>query len=285
MFYSLYSSDFEYREAVHHEILEVLNPTLQEHLQGYKVVVNTFVVKASGPESEFYVHQDTTALDEMNHTAISWWIPLQDTDTTNGALSVVEKSHWLLPPYRGVSFPFAFNKIVPTVRDYLKPLVMKPGEVLIFDARVIHNSWPNHSGKDRIAIVCGIFPKEAEFITCWKDSKKPNSPIEFYRHDDNYTLKYPNFFYNCHDRPVSGEKIKEEAYDFPDMTSDEFEYLCQVNNISKLNQLGEPSASACNMIAEPDGINREPVDLTVEKNKTILSKTVDFISGLLGKNS
>jgi hypothetical protein len=253
MFYSLYSSDIKYRLAVHNEIQEVLQPTLDKHLQHYKVVINSFVVKASGPKSEFYLHQDTTALDEERYTSISWWIPLQDISAENGALCVVEKTHWFFSRFRGASFPFAFHKIKDTIRSYLKPLRMKRGEVLIFDPRIVHNSLPNLSGKDRIVIVCGIFPENAEFITCWKDSNNHDSHIEFYKHSDDYTLKYPNFLHNCHDRPVSGTKIGESAHDFPDMTSFEFEELCRLNQIERADQIPvDDQSSTCEMIAEPD---------------------------------
>ena len=288
MFYSLYSSDFAYRQKVHNEIQQVLKPTLDQHLQNYKVVVNTFVVKASGPQSEFYVHQDTTALDEDKYTAISWWIPLQDTDLSNGALCIVEKTHWFFSPLRSVSFPFAFHKIIDTIRSYLKPLIMRKGEVLIFDPRIVHNSLPNLSGKDRVVIVCGIFPEEAEFITCWKDPTYENSPIEHFRHSDDYTLRYPNFLHNCHDRPVSGEKIGETHFSFPDMSRSEFEELCHLNKIEK-GHLPDSSSTdlECNMIAEPDSQE----DVAKESEQTLngkpskVQRLTQLLRGLLSRTN
>jgi hypothetical protein len=258
MFYSLYSSDFDYRLRIHQEIADILAPTLETHFSDFKNIVNSFVVKASGKQSEFYVHQDTTALDEFHFSPLSLWIPLQEIDADNGALTVIEKTHWFFSPHRGVSFGFPFNGIMDTVRKYLKPIYMQAGEVLIFDPRVIHNSMENKSGKDRIAIICGVFHKEAQFTTCFKDPL-PDSPIELYRHDDDYTLRYPNFFYDCHVRPVSGEKFAEVAEVFPDMDAETFEKLCALNHIEPAHALGTASELACNMIAEPDGVNKFPV--------------------------
>lgn len=255
MFYSLYSSDFEYRLRIHQEIADILRPTLEAHFQDYKNIVNSFVVKASGKQSEFYVHQDTTALDEFKYSPLSLWIPLQEIDAENGAMTVIEKTHWFFSPHRGVSFAFPFQSIVSTVRKYLKPIYMQPGEVLVFDPRVIHNSMENKSGKDRIAIICGVFDKDAQFTTCYKEALA-DSPIELYRHEDDYTLRYPNFFYDCHVRPVSGEKFAEINELFPEMSSETFEALCAMNAIQPAHALGEASELACNMIAEPDGINK-----------------------------
>ena len=260
MFYSVYSTDNEYRMRVHQEIKDVLTPILNEHFQDYKNVINSFVIKASGKESEFYVHQDTTAVDEFTYSPLSLWIPLQEIDATNGALTVIEKTHWFFSPYRGVSFAFPFSKIVNTVRKYLKPVYMKSGEVLVFDPRVIHNSMQNSSGNDRIAIICGVSNKDAEFITCYKDPADEKSPIERYKHEDDYLLKYQNFFYDCHIRPTSGTKLDEIPDIFPAMLSEEFEELCAMNNITPVNILDEESNIQCNMIAEPDGINKPELE-------------------------
>ena len=262
MFYTMYSRDLDYRLCVNEEIGNVLKPILQEHFKDYKNIVNSFVVKAAGKESEFYVHQDTTALDEFKFSPLSLWIPLHEINERNGALAIIEKTHWFFSPFRGVSFRFPFKGILNTVRKYLKPIYMKKGDVLLFDPRIIHNSMANSSGEDRVAIICGVFDQEAELITCFKDPSSEQSPIELYKHEDDYTLKYPNFFYNCHTRPTSGTKVGEEPEFFPDMDVDTFEDLCARNNIEAMNILGDESGIQCNMIAEPDGVNKyEEVEL------------------------
>jgi hypothetical protein len=276
MFYSMYSNDFEYRMRVHTEISELLSPILEAHFKDYKNIVNSFVVKASGKESEFYVHQDTTALDEFKYSPLSLWIPLHAIDDTNGALNIVEKTHWFFSPYRGVSFPFPFKNIVNTVRKYLKPVYMKAGEVLLFDPRIIHNSMENSSGKDRIAIICGVFEKDSELVTCFKDPANEQSPIELYKHPDDYTLEYPNFFYNCHVRPITGEKFQEIETLVPQMSAETFNSLCEENNIEVQNTLSDQPDIQCNLIAEPDGINRELEPAVIDespisKKKGILS--------------
>lgn len=254
MFYSLYSKDLEYRKRIHHTLGNIFNPLLEARFVDYKNIVNTFITKLSGPESEFYTHQDTTALDEFKYSPLSIWIPLQDMTPENGALAVIEKSHWFFSPYRGVSFPFPYARINETLRHYLTPLYIKAGEAVIFDSRLIHNSMPNLSGTDRLVALCGVFPKSAEFLNCYK-SKDPGSKIEVFKHDDKYILEHEGFYYDCHARPSSGEKIGEIEEDFPEMDAETFEKLCELNAISKTNLLGETNNIPCQMIAEPDGIN------------------------------
>ncbi len=257
MFYSMYSRDKEYRMRVHETIAEILAPTLDVHFKDFKNVVNAFVVKLPGEKSEFYVHQDTTAIDEFKHSPLSLWIPLQDITETNGALAVIEKTHWFFSPYRGVSFGFPFKKINDTIKKYLKPVYMKAGEIMCFDNRIIHNSLKNASDQPRIAVICGIFPKEAKFQTCYR-APEENSPVEFYTHEDDYMMNYPHFFYNCTDRPHSGEKSGEETQLFPEMNAEEFKELCALNGILEVNRVytAEPTTTNCDLIAEPDGINR-----------------------------
>ncbi len=257
MFYSMYSRDKAYRKRVHDSIAEILKPTLETHFKDYRNVVNAFVVKLPGEKSEFYLHQDTTAVDEFKFSPLSLWIPLHDIDETNGALAVIEKTHWFFSPYRGVSFAFPFKKINNTIKKYLQPVYMKAGEILCFDNRIIHNSMANNSDKPRIAVICGIFPKEAEFQTCYK-APVENSPIELYHHDDNYMMDYPHFFYNCTDRPITGKKGKIVSTLFPEMSAEEFEDLCQLNGIEQVGKLdnAEANTTNCQLIAEPDGINR-----------------------------
>lgn len=254
MFYSLYSKDLAYRKRIHETLGELFKPLLDERFVDYKNIINTFITKISGPESEFYTHQDTTALDEFKHSPLSIWIPLQDMTPENGALSVIEKTHWFFSPYRGVSFPFPFVKINETLRQYLKPLYVKAGEAIIFDSRLIHNSMPNLSGTDRLVALCGVFPKHADFVTCYK-SKDAGSKIEVFKHDDKYILEHEGFYYDCHARPTTGEKIGEIEEDFPEMDAGTFEKLCELNAITKTNLLGEFNNIPCQMIAEPDGIN------------------------------
>lgn len=255
MFYSVYSKDLAYREKTHQHIYQVIKPAIDLLFKDYNNVINAFVVKASGPNSSFYLHQDTTALDEFKYSPLSIWIALQDTDATNGAVNIIPKTHWLFSPYRGVTIPFPFSKIQEAMKPYLMTIKLKAGQALVFDNRLVHNSSVNHSGKDRLAIVSGIFPKEASFITCYKDQSDQGNKIEMHAHDQDYLLKYPNFFYDCHDRPINSIMIDQIEDDFPAISSEQFEAFCAANGLQSQENYSREAAPVFNIISEP--INQE----------------------------
>ncbi len=251
MFYSVYSHDLNYRKKVHDEIGLILQPYFDKLLSNYKVMLNSFVIKASGPKSEFYVHQDTTGLDEFKYSPLSFWVPLHNIDDTNGAMCVMPGSHKLFSPYRSISFAAPYDGIHKAVKKYLTPLYLQAGEAVIFDNRIIHNSLPNLSGSERVVAISGVFPKEAVLQTCWKKPEDPNSQIEIVEHSDDYLLTHPNFLVNCHVKPETGKTLKFVDDVFPNVDEESFDTICKANGIMPVNHIASTDMEACNMIQEP----------------------------------
>lgn len=290
MFYSVYSQDLAYRERVNEEVQTILQPTLDQWFVDYKNVINSFVIKLPGKASEFAIHQDTTALDEFKYSPLSIWIPLWDVDEENGAMCVIPGTHRLFSPYRGISFPFPFKNVNGEVRDYLKPVPVKAGEAVLFDPRILHNSLPNQSEKPRVALICGIFPSEARFRICFKENSK--AAIEIYDQEDDFLLKYPNFLHHCHDRPVSGTVVDqvEDKFDLIDAPS--FHAMMASVGAKAVQLLPPASEEACNMIAEPDEVDRNPLvameEVLATPVEAVASTTATkpgFFSRLFGKRS
>lgn len=285
MFYSMYSQDFDYRKRVDAEIRTLLTPSFDQHFKDYRNIINLFVVKLSGPASEFAIHQDMTAVDETKYSPLSCWIPLWDIGPENGAMCVVPYSHWFFSPYRSISFPFPFSGIYHDIRPYLQPIYMKAGQALIFDPRILHNSLQNTSGKERVSIVAGIFPPEAEIITCYKDPSIENAPIELLREPDNFLLEYPNFFHNCHVKPDTGSNIGVAEFEMGPISAEQFRDLCAINGLEPVNLIPEPNGMQCKMVAEPDEHfdlpTPEPV-LAQGGEKGIFGKMLNALG--LGKN-
>lgn len=250
MFYSLYSRDLEYRKRIHNRIAEIVSPSFAQYFKDYKNIVNIFITKASGTESEFYLHQDSTALNEFEHSALSIWIPLQDITEKNGALTIIEKTHSFFSPYRGITIKPPFQNIQSTLKKYLKPVCLKAGEAIFFDSRLIHNSLPNHSGEDRLVVLCGIFPKDAKFITCYKGPNE-KSKIELIEQQDNFILENETFYHDCHSRPKTGIVISEVENEFPEMDSITFIELCEKNGIKQQQIVNVLSNTQCHFESEP----------------------------------
>lgn len=226
MFYSVYSQDLVYRKKVHEGIAQILKPVYDSLFKDYKSILNSYIVKVSGPESEFSLHQDSTSLDEMKYSCLSVWIPLQDTDINNGCMCVVPHSHKMFSPYRDISFPQPFDAISDTVRKYLQPVILKAGEILLFDNRLVHNSLVNASGNDRVVVMSGIFPAEAKIIRCYKDTTKSNNTIEIIEQEDDFLLTFENFFHDCTCRPETGHGVGFVDWDSSPMSKETFLSLC-----------------------------------------------------------
>lgn len=250
MFYSIYSQDLAYRKFIHESITSILSPVLDKYFDGFKLVLNSFVLKISGPKSEFYLHQDTTGLDEWKFSPLSLWIPLQDVNEQNGCLGAIPYSQHFFTPYRSISFPAPFDNIQSTVKQYLQPLHMKAGEMLIFDNRMLHHSYSNNSGKDRIAVICGLFPKEAKLQTCHKPEYKCGGKVEILEHEDDFLLTGKNFLIDCQKRPETGKSLGWVEDPFPEMSIQEFEALCQKYDLSKTSDKVFEHTD-CEMIGEP----------------------------------
>lgn len=257
IFYSLYSQDLDYRQRVNAEVGAVMEPRLQAFFHSYKTVLNGFIIKVPGPKSGFLIHQDTTGLDESKYSTLSVWVPLWDIGPDDGAMCMVRRTHKMFYPYRGISFAFPFDNIHSTVKRYLEPVYMKAGEALIFDQRTLHASLPNKSDKNRVVVVSGLFPQEAGFTMCYRESD--TAPIELYRQADDFILKYPRFMHDCRSRPIAGEKIGEIDFPIPMMTAEEFEQKAAAAGLKPLDLIAREDKLGCNPMPEPDGVERPPL--------------------------
>jgi hypothetical protein len=252
MFYSLYSNDINYRKKVHFEIEAILKDVYDSLFVDYKTVINSFIVKLPGPKSDFTLHQDSTGLDEYKDSPLSVWIPLQDTDISNGTLCVIPKTHGFFHPYRGISFASPFSNYEDLLRKYLIPINLKAGDVLLFDNRLVHYSHLNFSDVPRIVAMSGIFPKDAEIVSVYKDESIMGSPLEIYKQEEDFLLTNTAFYENCTARPYLGKKVLEvkesleekTVYDFLNWTDKEG---VEPTNISQLVEV----AFNMNIISEP----------------------------------
>lgn len=209
MFYSLYSKDVGYRQAVYDRIDEVMAPLYASYFQDFKSVIHSFIAKLPGDHSGFTLHQDSSGLDETKYSPLSLWIPLQDTDLSNGTLCVVPKTHGFFHPYRGISFKAPFSDYESVLRRYLVPIELKAGDILAFDNRLVHYSHLNSSSEPRIVVMSGLFPEAAEIEVCFRDEESADSPIEVYRQSEDFLITNLAFYDNCTARPYRGEKIRE----------------------------------------------------------------------------
>lgn len=112
-----------------------------------------FVTKlpdAEGERSDIPVHQDNGYGHIEPMTDITIWVPLVDTDETNGALQVVDGSHLAgLFPHDASGV----NPVLVEAKSDAAPVCvpLRAGEGIAFTGLTLHGSGPNRSSSTRPA--------------------------------------------------------------------------------------------------------------------------------------
>ncbi|MCQ6557208.1 phytanoyl-CoA dioxygenase family protein [Paenibacillus mendelii] len=111
-------------------------------------------------------HQDYIYWRCTNHeNLVTAWIALQDTDLTNGCMSVVPGSHtWGLLEGSDAFFNRDLESVKSRIaqesgKDWKEvPLLLKAGQVSFHHAYTIHGSGQNHSDHPRLSVVAHLMP-------------------------------------------------------------------------------------------------------------------------------
>ncbi|MFN8287510.1 MAG: phytanoyl-CoA dioxygenase family protein [Chitinophagales bacterium] len=210
LFVSIYSANTEYRKKIHADIRQVIEPLLLQFLTNFKVSCYNFIVKAPGPKSALFIHQDMALTDENLFSPISIWSPLENLNIENGPMCVLPKSHYLIPPYRNLYNKLPFSDIYPLVYKYMKPLLLKAGDLLIFDSRVFHNSLLNTTARNRVAIAASFFPDTAKVEMPYKDPADTGKEFEMIEMADDVFLEFEDFVSEKVGRPPGKTARKVE---------------------------------------------------------------------------
>jgi hypothetical protein len=109
---------------------------------------------------------DWTYLDERQHRARVFWCSLTATDESNGAMVVVPGSHRTMRGLRGSGpFPSPVAHVEDELwRSQVVTVPLRAGEAVVWDAAVLHGSWPNPSPSARAAAVIGMVPSSAQLV-------------------------------------------------------------------------------------------------------------------------
>jgi hypothetical protein len=211
---SAHLEETEIRKSISRELKKVIEPRLNELVQGVDVLGASFVIKSPGYNEILQPHQDWNIVDERHYRSYNIWIPLTDTCSENGAVMVMPGSHKWINTFRHSSIPCAFREVHKELIDHMITLEIPAGFALIYDHALIHASHANTSNESRIAIAAGIKPQEAEMLFYWNE----NGVVEVYDADENHFMEK-----NIFQRPTALLKRKEILYDFPTVN---YKMLC-----------------------------------------------------------
>lgn len=141
--------------------------SMQEALPSpHDPLMTSFLQKWPGDDSALPMHQDPTIVDERRHRALSMWIPLVPVspDLDNGTLFVVPGSHRAGDEVRGTNTTPSYYAFLDVLWQESEGLTMEPGDVLVFDGRLLHGSPPNRSSEPRLALGTAFAPRGVPLV-------------------------------------------------------------------------------------------------------------------------
>lgn len=171
-------------------------PRFEQFLNHPKYFTGSFMIKEPYPTGTVAAHQDWTFVEEEKFQSLMCWISLDKTDITNGAMAFLKGSHRFFDQVRGFPCPLVPEPVEEyryKLMPYLNVIDTEPGEVLIFDNKTIHGSFPNTSDKTRHGISITLTQASADFIAYYLNPTI-NDKYELikYKVEDDFFDKYNN---------------------------------------------------------------------------------------------
>lgn len=160
-------------------IQEIFTPHFQSafnrHIDGFRLMRVALFDKLPGGGS-VRLHQHPHIIDESQYRSLAVWLPLVDTSIEMGTLHVVPYSHDIFIHKTRTHNDFlAFAGVSGTsAREFSKPIILKAGQAIIFDDRLLHWSPSNKSNFIRTAFQLELIPVQApmELTVYYRDNPK-----------------------------------------------------------------------------------------------------------------
>ena len=149
-----------------------------------------YQVKPPHANSDLLIHQDSTVIDEEKDYCLFVWIPFCDVTMENGYISFVNGSHLWGNTQRSLGVPWQFAKNIPTLYKHTTPVLVKRGDVLVFDPATIHASTPNLSKEIRHAITVTVLRKNYQLVYYYRNPELDPAFIEKYYVTEEFYYDY-----------------------------------------------------------------------------------------------
>ncbi len=188
---SMYSSDVAYRAKVDRTIKDIVTPHAASLLPGYRPCISNFLVKdpQQSDTGVVQVHQDPTFVDEERYSSVGIWIPLVDTDATNG-IAVLPGSHRWNDGPRSFGGWSPYASLSAQLLEQAMPVPIRAGSALVFSQKLFHGSRPNRSRTTRVTATALLVPTEAPLLCYYANPAMPQQ-LEVFEVDDLFYTRYP----------------------------------------------------------------------------------------------
>lgn len=155
-----YSDDLAVKRRVAEAIGSAVAAPIDRHLVDHEAYIMNFVVNWPGDGGGQELHQHASVTDERDHRGVVVWLALSETTLANGTLNVVPKSHRVLRYHKAQRTPGWFEHVHDHLLDHhLEAVTLQPGQALVLDNAVLHNSFLNMTSDPRITAVLAVAPR------------------------------------------------------------------------------------------------------------------------------
>jgi hypothetical protein len=181
--------DGEYKKKVSGFLEHLFSRPTQTFFDHVRRLNHVFIVKKTGKDTTFKVHQDWNVVDESKYESVNVWVPLHDVDETSGALWVLPGSHKIKRKIRGAGYLFPdYSAYFNELEKKSISVKLKAGEAIVFYHSIIHGSPPNMANNDRRAACFSIIPENAPLCIYFQPTA--NDSLEQYEPTDDFMFQY-----------------------------------------------------------------------------------------------
>ncbi len=199
--------DLDYKLSISNGLKKLLSEASENYFKNYRRLNHVFIVKKSGQQTTFKVHQDWSVVDETKYQSVNVWLPLHDVDENTGALWVLKGSHKINRKIRGAGYLFPdYGNYTKELEKAAVSIKLKAGEAIVFYHSVIHGSPPNLSNKNREAACFSVIPKDAPLCIYFQPTS--GSALEQHAPDDDFMFRYKELRVESVLKPPSKKAIK-----------------------------------------------------------------------------
>lgn len=191
-------------------IKKIMLEEIDKHFYNYKTIAGNYLLKQSSEESDLGPHQDLRFVDEEKYYSFNIWVATEPTTKENGCLRFLKGSHLLHDTIRPLPFyPWKYESVSALIPRYLTDVPTEVGECVILNHACIHGSYPNLSGRTRVAAILALIPKEAEIYHYFLPDGNPENEVE------KYAMTLKDFIsLKVGYRPEHAPLINKFKYDF-----------------------------------------------------------------------
>lgn len=221
---SFHSYDRDYKLRVDAALRPVMGPRLEAMFDRQRMLPFNYIVKWPGALSGFGLHPDLTLVDERRFRSVEIWCALTRTTEQNGAIWMVPGSHQWMPTLRGIHrFPTGYEGVARRViARHSVPILLEPGEAVVFDHATLHFSPPNRTDEPRIVAINDLIPEEADQLAYFGDGE---GTIRSYRIDDTYWTD--NSPFTLWKPPPRSSLVEVVDFTFDTMTDERLDRLVE----------------------------------------------------------